>query len=244
MPILESYWRAMYQFNYQHLIPEGKPFVTCIVPTDWLSRNLPTMGGSVTYADKRDPMSTYTHYVFEFTDLAQTGEPHRTICLDIHCLKAKKSGQMPVNYTKLFDIPVQIHCRAIDDHDANNDWCIEVVLLNHFFGSHALSASMNNIYLDYADIETVMQMSSDFNFDFEVGDKPFDILYSIKERLSTREFSSIFGMMFCNERQMKLAHIVEATKAMAEYDSEDFRLIFSDVAVDQDKTLISLLIGR
>lgn len=231
----------MYQFNYQYLIPEDKPFVTCIVPMDWLSRNLPTMGGSVTYADKRDPMSTYTYYVFEFTDMARIGEPHRTICLDIHCLKAKEGDQIPVNYTKLFDIPAQIHCRAFDGHDANNDWCIEVVLLNHFFGSHALSASMQNTYLDYGDVLHIMQMSSEFNFEFGIGNVPADIIHGLSNCLSTCEAKSTFVMLFCKQQMFRLAYIDEIVD---QFDSVDSPFIIADIAVDQDKILISVLAGR
>jgi len=228
----------MYQFNYQYLTPEDKPFVTCIVPEGWLSRNLPTMGGSVVYVDKRDPIRTCTYYVFEFTEKDQTSESFRLIGLNIDTMK---NG---VSYAKLFDKPASIHCHAFDGHDANNDWCIEVVLLNHLFGSHALSASMQNTYLDYSDVLHIMQMSSEFNFEFGIGNVPADIILGLSNCLSNCKAKSTFVMLFCKQQMFRLAYIDEIVDQFDSVDSVDSSFLIADIAVDQDKILISVLAGR
>lgn len=225
----------MYQFNYQYLIPEDKPFVTCIVPTGWLSKNLPTMGGSVTYADKRESISTCTYYVFEFTEKVQTSESFRSIGLNIDTMK---NG---VSYAKLFEKPANIHCHAIEARDANNDWCIEVLLLNHCFGSHALSASMHNTYLDYGDVLTMMQMSSEFSFEFGIGNTPAEIHPGLLNHLPASRAKCSFVMLFCKQQMMRLAYIDETVEA---FDSDDSMILITDVAVDQDKMLISALVGH
>lgn len=230
----------MYQFNYQNLAPEDKPLLfTCIVPSDWLLKNLPTMGGDVTYVDKCDKMDVYTDYVFEFTDAESIDKSSRTICMSLHHLKSEKGSRMPVSHTNLFEMPAKIHCRAIEDHDANNDWCIEVVLLNHFFGWLALSASMGNVYFDFTFLPPFLSESSEFNFEFGIGDVPGNILPGIIERLSPREAKFAFVMMFCKPPK-RLSYFREAMNA---FDIADV-LLFSDVAVNHDKTLISALVGR
>jgi hypothetical protein len=86
--------------------------------------------------------------VFEFSEQLQK-DLSRTIYLDIYHRNATEDNPS-VGHTKIFAVPAKIHCCAIEDHDINDDWCIEVVLLNHFFGWNALSASTGNVYFDFA----------------------------------------------------------------------------------------------
>lgn len=219
----------MYQFNYQGLLPPDELFITCIVPTAWLTKNLPTMGGCVSYADGREQLTSCASMAFEFSDDGSTADSSRTIYLDI-----QSDGK------RCFDKPVTIHCQNIKDSDVDNDWCIEVVLLNHLFGCNALSASMGNIYLDYADLIAVMQKSLDFDFKFGVGEIPSDILPGILGH----DAKSAFWMIFCNEKKMRMTYYKETMKAMHASYSEDALILLSDVAVDQEKMLISALVGR
>lgn len=229
----------MYQFNYQNLVPEDKPIFSCIVPTNWLSRKLPTMGGDVVYVDKQSPIETLTDCVFEFSEQLQKGLS-RTIYLDIYHRNATEDN-LSVEHTKIFAAPAIIHCCAIEDHDVNDDWCNEVLLLNHFFGWNALTASVGNVYLDFADLISVMSKSSEFVFEFGIGETPTDILPGILDRLASIKAKCLFAMIFCKQQMMRLAYIREVSGAL---DSDDALLLLSDVAVDQEKMLISVLVGR
>ncbi len=186
----------MYKLNYQFLFPSEAPIFTCIVPTAWLSKNLPTMGGDVVYVDSQSSQEIRTDYVFLFSE-GGIAEQSRTIILDIHHKKwTAETGQTAI-HSRLLAAPVKIHCRAIGDREINNDWCVEVLLLNHFFGSCALSALMGNQYLSYSDVFDVMQMSSEFEFEFGIGEKPSDILPEILERAMPAQYKSVFFNAVC-----------------------------------------------
>lgn len=233
----------MYQFNYQDLCPEDEPTFTCIVPAEWLQKNLPTMGGVVVYVDQRGQMNAYTDYVFEFSDEVQTDSSSRTICLDIHHRKATNGNNLSASHSRLFATPAKIHCTTIEEGDASNDWCVEVVLLNHFYGCNASSAITGASYLDFADIITVMSKSSEFFFGFGIGESPQDILPGILERLGTSEAKCAFGMLFGKSGAVRLAHLREMGDWLSSLGSDPLALI-SDAAVDADKMLLSVLVGR
>jgi len=230
----------MYKFNYQFLVPGDDPFFTCIVPTEWLSKNLPTMGGDVAYVSPQSQQEIRTDYIFEVSE-GDAASQSRTIILEIHHKEWTAETGQAATHTRLLAEPVTIHCRAIGDSEVNNDWCVEVLLLNHFFGSCALSASMGNHYLDYADVYTVMQMSPEFDFEFGIGAMPADILPGILERVMPTGYKSAFLMLSGKSGKVGLAHLDELAQA---FDSDEASLLFSDVAVDQDKMLISVLLGR
>lgn len=233
----------MYRFDYEYLPTEGEPAFTCIVPAEWLQKNLPTMGGEIVYVSQQDRMNACTNYVFEFSDgILAEGLP-RTICLDIHHREAISSNASLANYSKLFAAPVRIQCAAIKDSDESNDWCFEVVLLNHFFGSHALSALVGNIYLDFDDILAIMSLSHEFILEFGIGKTPQDILPSIIERLGANDAKSAFAMFYCKYGTARLAHLDEIMGVISQL-GDDVTLIISDAAVDDDRMLISMLVGR
>ncbi len=232
----------MYKFNYQFLVPGDAPIFTCIVPTDWLSKNLPAMGGDVAYVSPQSQQEIRTDYIFELSE-GDTASQSRTIILEIHHKEwTAETGQAAI-HSRLLAAPVKIHCRAIENYDINEnrDWCIEVLLLNHFFGSCALSALMENQYLSYSDVFDVMQMSSEFEFEFGIGEKPSDIFPEILERAMPAEYKSVFIMLCAKSGGVRVADIEEALDT---FDSFETTIIISDVAVDQDKMLISVLLGR
>lgn len=233
----------MYQFNYQFLYPECGPIFTCIVPAEWLQKSLPTMGGVVVYVDQRGQMNAYTDYVFEFSDEVQKDSSLRTICLDIHCRKTTNGNNLSASHSRLFATPAKIHCATIEEGNASNDWCVEVVLLNHFHGCNASSAITGASYLDFDDIITVMSMSSEFVFEFGIGDTPQDILPGILERLGTSEAKCAFGMLFGKSGAVRLTHLDEMVNGLSSIEGDPLTII-SDVGVDADKMLISVLVGR
>ena len=239
----------MYQFNYQHLRPyqdlhsNDGPIFSCIVPTEWLQKNLPTMGGDVVYSDRHGQMDGYTNYVFEFSDEAPTECRPRAICLNIHRREAASDNNSSPSYHKLFAVPARIHCSTIKDCDANDNWCFEVVLLNHFFGTCALSASLGNIYLDFDDVIAAMSESSEFVLEFGVGKLPQDILPGILERLDAKQAKSVFGMLFNKTETMRLAYLDELIDGVS-LPTGDPLTIVSDAAVIDDRMLISILVGR
>lgn len=223
----------MYKFDYWQLLPEEKPLFTCVVPAEWLSKSLPTMGGCVDYVDKLDRLTSCAPVVYEFSDAEPKDESSRTLCLSI-----LSDGR------KLFAKPATIHCPQFAERDGDDDWCVEVALLNHFFAFNAPSASMGNVYLDYADFEALMQKSSDFEFKYAIGETPADILPGIMDSHARRSAKGIFGMMFCKPENMRLAYFNHAIEVMSGFDAEDGLLLFGDVGVDQEKMLISMLVGR
>jgi len=238
--MLGLYGDVMYQFNYQFLDPGEVPIFTCIVPTAWLSKNLPIMGGDVAYIDQQSSQEILTDYIFLFSD-GVVAEGTQTIMLDIHHKKWTAGIGHAATHSKLLDAPVTIHCRTIEEHAVNRDWCVEVILLNHFFGSCALSASMGNNYLDYGDVFTVIQMSSVFDFEFGRGDSPTDIIPTIQQCVQPTRYKSVFLMLCGKSGKVRMAHLDEAVKAL---DYNEATTLITDVAVDQDKMLISVLLGR
>lgn len=229
----------MYQFNYTGLSASDKPTITCIVPQDWLSKDLPIMGGEVIYLVKCVHIMTSSEFVFEFTEDAPADKLIRTISLNI--MQANKDRKKPIIYRNIFEAPAKIHCRAIESHDASNEWCLEIVLLNHFFGCFALTASNNNVYMDFGDLLKVMSISSEYTFEFDIGDTPQDILPSMSNRLDYSKEKCSFAMIFCNESKMLMTYLKEVIKEIRTV-KESFLL--TDIAVDQDKMLISVLVGR
>lgn len=228
-----------YKFKYQNLDSEEVPGIICIVPQAWLAKSLPVMGGAIAYVDTLDLNDTDAGCVFDFSEGISAGQT-RTIVLDIHHRKWEMGTGRASSLSKLCDAPVKIHCRALEDNDVNKDWCVEVVLLNHFFGSHAYSATMGNIYLDFGDVFIVMQSSSEFKFEFGIGDNPEDIISGILERVMPGVWKSVFLVMFGRSGEVRIADL---DTAVAAFDFDDTMRLISDVAVDQDKMLISVLLG-
>lgn len=227
----------MYQFNYHQCSDETT--TTCIVPAKWLEKPLPAMGGAIVYVDNSQKKMLSGH-VFEFTDL----EPDGSVCtvsLEIYYLKENAGKQMPATRENRIDVPVQIHYRASDKHDTGCD--IEVVLLSHFFGAFNAESSWGNYFVDYADLVSMLSMSTDFVLEFGIGETPADILPGIFKRLSCSEAKCAFLMLYNDYQRFRLAYVDDMMKAFAT-SFVDANLLFGNAAVDQDKLLISALVGR
>lgn len=221
----------MYQYKYQGLQPAETPFFTCVVPAKWLQKKLPTMGGCVGYVGNREPLDVLAKdvLVYRFTDAASTTQSSRIVPVEL-----LSDGK------KLLDKPAKIHCQAIEVGSESDEWCVEVLLLNHFFGNCALTALFGNISLDHADIVTMLEMSSEFDFKYGVGETPSDILPTIL----IRDAKSCFGEIFCNQNKMRSAYLRELSTAMNQSCAEDGLSMATDIAVDQEQMLISVLSGR
>lgn len=228
----------MCQFNYQFLDPEVTPFITCVVPSTWLSENLPTMGGGVIYVDQLS-QEVHTHYIFEFSEVASL-KGLRTIILDIRHKKWKLISRSYGDHKKLSDSPIKIYSSNAGEKDGDIDSFINV-LLNHLVGSLAMSAITGSQYLDFADVDTVFQMSSEFDFVFGLGDQPSDILPAMFERTLPSKHKCAFLKLFARQGNLRVSHLNDAIGA---FDPTESMILVSDVAVDQDKMLISALLGR
>lgn len=213
----------MYQYLYQDLLPEGAPLFSCIVPVEWLKKKLPTMGGCVNYAANREQLSVCAGHVYSFFDVKSTDKLTRIVSLEIHDQGVKK-----------FDIPAKIYCPNFEEE--NDEWCTEIVLLNHFFGFCIPAVN----YLDYSDVLAQLVMSSEFDFRYGIGDAPSDIFPGILPV----DAKSAFGVIFCNREKMKFSYLDDSVEAMEQACTEDGRALITDVGVNQGQMLISVLYGR
>lgn len=221
----------MYQFKYQTINPFGfyppvELIFTCIVPTSWLAMDLPVMDGCVNYTNNRESLVSCGPVVFEFCEMTSTDETLRTIQLNI-----LEEG------VKCLERPVLIHCSNIAQGELGDECCIEVVLLNHLFGYNATSAL---VAIDFDDFKAIMKGSSDFDFKFAIGETPSDILPGTLDH----DAKSAFWMIFSNNIENRMAYYKETLKAMKISYSEEALLMLGDVEVDQEKMLISALVGR
>lgn len=229
----------MYQFNYHQCSDEDR--TTCIVPARWLEKPLPTMGGAIVYTDNNQK-KMLAGRVFEFFELELDGLVS-TVSLETYYLKENADQQMPPTRDNYIDKPVKIHYRAADNHEAETDFSMEVVLLNHFFGAWNAESSWGNYFFDYADLMNMLPMSSEFIFEFGIGDTPADILPGIFERLSYNEAKCAFLMLYSDCQRFRLAYIDDTINAFST-SFEGAKLLFGNAAVNQDKMLISALVGR
>lgn len=224
----------MYQYDFAEIISEELPMFTCVVPTEWLAKKLPTMGGNIIYIDKLEPSLLQTSFVFEFTHPTSDSTLPWSICLALFSIK---DGVL----NRRLENPIKISCDvAIVSPTA--DWCIEVALLCHFFGTSALSAILDNQYLDFSDVLLILATSTEFDFLFCVGDIPSDMMATMLARTDIKKIKSAFPMLFCHRKQIRRQFLEDL---VAPFDEEcDALILISDVAVNQEKKLISALIGR
>ncbi len=222
----------MYKFNYQLQPTPQKTDFNCIVPEDWLSKKLPNLGGWINYVNKHEQLNPFTSIIFEFRDAPVTDASSRTIYMDV-----SSDG------IKLFDKPATIHCRNIDEQDWDAESCIEAVLLNHFFGCNELTRGAGNISLDIGDVINMMLTSSNYEFKYGIGDTPLDILPEIFDPSACHDVKCAFAVLFCNNQKMRFNYLDEVINPLSAMDSEDAFVLISDVAIEQDKMLISILTG-
>ena len=230
----------MFKFEYQGLwaqvfpippIPvEELPIFTCIVPTDWLSMELPTVGGCVNYANNREQLVSCGPVVFEFSDVASTDKTSRTISLDVF-----ERG------VKCFERPVVIRCTNVERNDPGDKCCIEVVLLNHLFGYNAPSALVG---IDFNDLKELMARSSTYELKYGIGKTPTDIMPDIYKSIDGKDVICEFVMIFCDSRTMRLEYLSETGDAMiCSSPTSDSLGIVGQAGIDQSEMLISALVG-
>ncbi|MDH2915849.1 MAG: hypothetical protein PXX77_03135 [Gallionella sp.] len=229
---------AKFQFSYQHIVPTDIPYFTCIVPTSWLSKNLPEMGGAVSYTDRRDTGAVRTDYFVEFIHPVMEGNSPASISLDI-----LRWNDEQERYSSCFEAPLEIHCGAATHSSVSIEGGVEAALLHHLFGHLALSATLHNIHLDMADIIATLSLSRKYEFALAVGEMPAEIMPKLQDRSGLRleKSGSAFLMLFCNDNNIRLEYLSALSDA---FEGGDSSYIYTDVAVEQDMMLISALIGH
>ena len=232
-----------YQFNYRSCYQDEKCYgdgvlTTCIVPTRWLSMKLPTFAGGVVYTDNTDKTGLNC-LVFEFAELEFNGLS-RVISLqiyDLHKLDYHGNPKEPVTYLAA---PVKIHCRAFGFFEAN--WCIEVVLLNHFFSALNAESCCGDYCFDYADFFDVITASDEFLFEFGIGETPAEIMPDILQFFAGCKVSNVFVVLYCDTHLFRLAFADEIKQSLQSAFDESL-VILGCAGVEQNKMLISALVG-
>lgn len=233
---------VMYQFDYEEFVGDLYPEVpqqktTCIVPSRWLGMGLPTFGGAVVYTDnpKKDGLS---YFVFEFSEL-EFNELGRTVSLQIYAPEHTSDHEMSVKIEPIFEQPIKVYCRDLVVSDEN--WCIEIVLVNHFLGTLKAASNWGNCFVDLSDIHQILESSSEFVFEFGIGDTLAEIVPNILDRVSG-EPGNVFLMFYCNSQKFRLS-LLDEVHEMIDSSFEDATVLIGNAAVKLDKILISVLVG-
>lgn len=217
----------MYQFKYQTInpfdfYPPVELMFTCTVPINWLSLDLPTMGGCVNYTSKQEQLAVSGPVLCEFDEIESSGNMLRTFSLDI-LLEGEKC----------FEKPIVIH--------VPNSVQIEVVLMNLLFGFSATSAW---VAVDFADFIALLKRSSTYYLKYGIGKSVSDILPDILEPLVNENVKCEFLMIFGDNNNLRLEHLQEAMDAMTSSSADDCLGMVCAAGVEQDEMLISILVGR
>lgn len=219
----------MYRYKYQQTMPEEMSIFSCIVPDGWLQKALPDMDGCVNYAASRGQLSSIAKYLYRFEDIESKDKSVRIVSLEMW-----EDGK------ELFERPVRIYSPCIAAEFESDEWGIEVLLLNHLFGFCALTASIGNVYLDYSDVLAVLKMSSEFDFRYGIGDSPA----AVSSEILAHDAKSGFGMIFCDGHKMRLAYLDDLVEVMTRSCADNGMVVITDIAVEQEQMLISVLYGR
>lgn len=217
----------MYQFKYQadvFEIPGVKfPIFTCIVPANWLTLDLPTIGGRVNYFSSGEQPAACGYAIFEFGEISSSDKTLRMFSLDI-----LSDG------VKCFEKPIVI--------EATDSAQCEVVLLNHILGFASPSVW---VAVDIADLIPLLKLSSIYSFRYGVGKSPSDILPGILGAETDWDAACEYLMVFGDNLNLTLEHLHEAMCAMASNSAdEDGSFGIACMAgVEQDEMLISVLVG-
>lgn len=221
----------MYEFNYKHTMPGGAT-ITCIVPAAWLALPLPTLGGQVNYIDNQTALSNLPDFLFEFCE--ETGAQSReAVLLTIY--------QYPPNedsgYISLTDHATRItFAPELSFSDTSPGQC-EVYLLNHLFGSLALSASLGNICLDVGEVVRWVAESHELRYSFGTGDSPDEILPQLQGQFPDDGADRTFAMLFCREEVMRLEYLARLAKRFTRGGPS----FLADAAVTAERMLISTM---
>ena len=135
----------MYKFNYQYLAPEGNPFFTCIVPSSWLSLDLPTFGGDVIYQDKRARAETLTDFVFEFSEISEMHSSERIFTLKVETKLPLIAGSTLGDSRDLFGKTIKV--RYLTDANKSTNETSMCTLKITKTRPHFIFLSFSNIYV-------------------------------------------------------------------------------------------------
>jgi hypothetical protein len=224
-----------FRFNYQDLEPVDIPQVTCVVPSNWLNKNLPIMGGAVKYIVDWDWERYLSKYVFEFSVSSLSGHPC-SINLEIYT-QNQIEHSLKNSFDEQFEAYTTIHCQLVAN--ANDDWNSVVILLNHIFCLYAISASKAALHLDMTDFISMLEKNVELRFNFGVGDSPAQILSGMVDEATFQEARYVLVAMFSNG-SYRLAFLDEIVAALP---FKQATVMIVDGFVDQEKVMISLLIG-
>lgn len=222
----------MYKFNYPYIDHYDTPIIACLVPDEWLTLELPTFGGAVTYHDKQEQAGTLADFVFEFSEIQIAGKSGRTFTLKIHLLS--KPNLMLDDCRDVFNKIIRIHSLADTHIPANEDIPAEVVLLNHLLCCFAGSSFTGESFLDFSDLLQFLASQSDFKLKYAIGIDPDLMLKIILDGLGYIPPASMYPVIFGKSGSVSLALFDKVLTKLC------YRIGYAP-AVDQDEFLISVL---
>lgn len=198
----------MFKFDYEYL-EACVPFVTCIVPENWLALKLPRFGGNVVYesdvvalpksADSiftpdyvSPPKRIYSQFVFELSETAGAEGLFRIISLEIK----RESGAVDQPTHEKIVGPVSIRCRHLEKHQSNNGWDVPIVLLNHLLGGIAGSIPVGMSWLDFGDVFDFLEAHHELQFEFAGGNDVGEISSCLRQHLEGDKLEASFPMIY------------------------------------------------
>lgn len=220
----------MYEFNYKHIMPGGAT-VTCSVPSAWLALPLPTFGGQINYIDSEGALCSLPDFIFQFSEEPGT-QPLQSVLLTIY--------QYPPNEDSAYILVADHSTRITFVPNVPSDpgqVQREVCLLNHIFGSLALSASLGNIYLDFGEVVRWIAESRELSYTFGIGSTPEEIFPQLHGQLPDDGRDRTFAMLFCQEETMQLEYLAKLAKRFTRGGTS----IMADAAVTAERMLISVM---
>lgn len=216
----------MFKFDYEYL-EACVPFVTCIVPENWLALKLPRFGGNVVYesdvvalpksADSifapdyvSQPKRIDSQFVFELSETAGAESLFRIISLEIK----RESGAVDQPTHEKIVGPVSIRCRRLEKHQSNNGLDVPIVLLNHLLGGIAGSIPVGASWLDWGDVLGFLEAHRELQFEFAGGDDFGEISSRLRQCLEAGGLAASFPMMYCCPKLCRLEDIDIVSEAL------------------------------
>jgi len=194
---------GMYKFDYQHQEIVEKPYVTCIVPAEWLALDLPVIGGAVSYR-KEVEQGGNPGLVFEFAEVQEARNSGGICDLKVH---------LPAGLGMAHDVSPGDHAPTItirlpavpakkDDRPSP-----ELVLINHLFCLFAGSAFTGASWLDISDLLRWLTQQTELVLECEIGSDPKAMLENLLARQGEGRLASSYAVIFGNEASMKMEHL-------------------------------------
>lgn len=228
----------MYKFNYQYEPQYDAPFITCIVPTEWIVLDLPTLGGAVVYQDKLKQAEKPTDFVFEFAEIQDASRSGRTFTLKIH--RPLEFSYFQNDYCEVFDKTIRIHYLDDAHTTTKEEPSAEVVLLNHLHCNFAGSSFTGMSFIDLHDMFTILSLQSDLCFKYTIGLDTNLMIQNILDGLGDISSANAFPVMFGKFGSVGLKMFSEMN---TRFDGSPSTLCLGYTpAVDQDEFLISVLV--